>query len=178
MTATYTEADVQRIVQQALEQQQVVHADPVRAQLAREARVTKDNNVLDRMKVQRMTPEERRQMIVDQDIAEAATQRTWDVLAARDAVADAKRLGIKVDPDVKALAETDLEKEVNTQKIECLVENVHLGDGRKLVKGEVAKCEPSLAKLLADKGRVRLIRPGRPKKTQKAGQTENAEDGW
>lgn len=42
-------------------------------------------------------------------------------------------------------------------RVECIIPNVHLGDGRKLVKGESATVPAELGALLVERGQARRV---------------------
>lgn len=128
-------------------------------------RTVKDNNVLDRMKVMRMTPDEQQVHMIDTELATEATEQLHDIAMARKEVRKAKLRRKPVDPDTAALAASD----VDNVKVECIVEQTHIGDGRVLRKGETAHVHEHFAEILERAEHVRIRRPrGRPRGSKKA----------
>lgn len=162
--AEYTEEQIEAIVaRKVAEQTQVqnpLSVDSLVTQQFGPARITRDNNILDQMKVARMSKDEREKHNIHKEVATEATLEIAEIDEAKRAVKRAKFRGKNVTDDVLALAN----KELSKVHVECLVEQTHVGDGTKLHKGEKAHIHEDFARILEDAGHVRIIRPGRPKK--------------
>lgn len=127
-------------------------------------RDSKLNNVVDRMKVMRMTPEEREVHLIDRELASEATEQLHEIEMARKEVRKAKLRRKPVDPEIAELAATD----VDSIKVECIVPQTHVGDGRVLHKGDTAHVHEHFAEILERAGHVRIRRPrAKPKSKSK-----------